>query len=467
MRPLGDLGLDIAPAVLGPLVEAAEPAAQVVLVQAARALGRRGGGGGSDAGGALGQPLVGEALRPGGRIGHLLAQALRRGAGQGLPGPGQRVGDRRGARRGGTRVGGTLVAVGADGVRARRVLRPRQPHLHRGLGLGLGGDRRRPGGCRSAGRRPGGRRNGGGRRVRGLLGSGLLHRSLDDGLGRLLRGRSLGGGRGELSRGRPSGAGLAAPPPPPRDLPPEEPAEPVVEGPVPESAAEEATHAAAAPGAATPGAPSPDTAGPGTTAVAAESEAARGCRCGCRGPDAPGPYAIGPDRHERAADTSTPPRRAGRRRRRAAEPRQPLTGTPRRAWARRCPIPAPVPERLTDKGLLPSAPNIAAPPTPGPPADGGLDEDDLRRRLGGFRRGPRPATASRDGDRRTDGPETQDRLRHRPGPATEKPHPKKPRGARSRRQAVDRAQYLRTSSEARNLHWLLTNLVEEVPASGR
>ncbi|MFC8225502.1 nitrate- and nitrite sensing domain-containing protein [Streptomyces sp. NPDC057287] len=98
--------------------------------------------------------------------------------------------------------------------------------------------------------------------------------------------------------------------------------------------------------------------------------------------DAPSPYAIGPDRHERAADTSpaTAPAPAAEA---VPAPRQPLTGI-----GEEVPDPAPSPERLTDKGLPKRTPRIAAAPSaPVTERKGSLDKDALRRRLGGFHQG--------------------------------------------------------------------------------
>ncbi|MFJ2703116.1 nitrate- and nitrite sensing domain-containing protein [Streptomyces sp. NPDC087428] len=96
---------------------------------------------------------------------------------------------------------------------------------------------------------------------------------------------------------------------------------------------------------------------------------------------ASGPYAIGPDRHERTADggpqpgdtpVHTPPPAPG-----TASVADVLPG-PRR----------PEPGRITDKGLPKRTPKVVA-PTAAPAADrkGGVDKDALRRRLGGFHQG--------------------------------------------------------------------------------
>ncbi|MGF1339137.1 nitrate- and nitrite sensing domain-containing protein [Streptomyces flavovirens] len=116
------------------------------------------------------------------------------------------------------------------------------------------------------------------------------------------------------------------------------------------------------------------------------------------------PYAIGPDRHERAADSSpaapagpgaAPP--ASTASAALPGPRQPFTapvddgpaaGFPGEGLGEEVPDPAPVPERLTDKGLPKRTPKIVAPPTaPATDRKGTLDKDALRRRLGGFHQG--------------------------------------------------------------------------------
>ena len=118
---------------------------------------------------------------------------------------------------------------------------------------------------------------------------------------------------------------------------------------------------------------------------------------------APDPYAIGPDRHERAADDSpaatTPPEAAGATGPDTGVtaagalpgPRQPVTpppAAPATGLGEEVPDPAPVPERLTDKGLPKRTPKIVDPPSvPAGDRTGTLDKDALRRRLGGFHRG--------------------------------------------------------------------------------
>ncbi|MFE7752523.1 nitrate- and nitrite sensing domain-containing protein [Streptomyces sp. NPDC057428] len=126
--------------------------------------------------------------------------------------------------------------------------------------------------------------------------------------------------------------------------------------------------------------------------------------------DAPDPYAIGPDSHERAADAAPGPAPAAES---VPGPRQPLTGL-----GEEVPDPAPVPERLTDKGLPKRTPRIAEPAPAAPVArPGGLDREALRRRLGGFQQGAKdgrrdveteiagssPQTDHNERDGRTDG----------------------------------------------------------------
>ncbi|MEU2410538.1 nitrate- and nitrite sensing domain-containing protein [Streptomyces sp. NPDC048215] len=122
-------------------------------------------------------------------------------------------------------------------------------------------------------------------------------------------------------------------------------------------------------------------------------------------PDAPSPYAIGPDRHERAADTSpaTEPAPAPAP---AADalpgPRQPLTGL-----GEEVPDPAPVPERLTDKGLPKRTPRISAPQATAPTErKGSLDKEALRRRLGGFHQGAKDGRRDVETEISDSGPQT-------------------------------------------------------------
>ncbi|MFH9392699.1 nitrate- and nitrite sensing domain-containing protein [Streptomyces sp. NPDC017556] len=96
-------------------------------------------------------------------------------------------------------------------------------------------------------------------------------------------------------------------------------------------------------------------------------------------PGVPGPYAIGPDRHERPAETGPgdrdPDGPAGRPAPHAeAAPTDTVPG-PRRPEA----------ARITDKGLPKRTPKVVRPDaTPAPGRTGSLDRDALRRRLGSF-----------------------------------------------------------------------------------
>ncbi|MEU1214887.1 nitrate- and nitrite sensing domain-containing protein [Streptomyces sp. NPDC005790] len=121
--------------------------------------------------------------------------------------------------------------------------------------------------------------------------------------------------------------------------------------------------------------------------------------------DAPSPYTIGPDAHERAADTSpaTAPASADAPAADAVPgPRQPLTGL-----GEEVPDPAPQPERLTDKGLPKRTPRITAQPSaPVTERTGGLDKDALRRRLGGFHQGAKEGRRDVEAETGESGPQT-------------------------------------------------------------
>ncbi|MFF9508805.1 nitrate- and nitrite sensing domain-containing protein [Streptomyces sp. NPDC014724] len=113
----------------------------------------------------------------------------------------------------------------------------------------------------------------------------------------------------------------------------------------------------------------------------------------------PDPYAIGPDRHERAVDESAEPRTA-------PEPAAHTAPAPAPApEPYTAPAPAPVAdalpgprqpeqqsqpqqERITDKGLPKRTPKVVKPATaPASERKGSLDKEALRRRLGGFHQG--------------------------------------------------------------------------------
>ncbi|MFC9942038.1 sensor histidine kinase [Streptomyces pratensis] len=119
---------------------------------------------------------------------------------------------------------------------------------------------------------------------------------------------------------------------------------------------------------------------------------------------APGPYDIGPDRHERAADTNpvTSPEPPPAAEDALPGPRQPLTGL-----GEEVPDPAPLPERLTDKGLPKRTPRITAPPSaPATERKGTLDKDALRRRLGGFHQGAKDGRRDVEAEIGENGPQT-------------------------------------------------------------
>ncbi|MCX4393940.1 nitrate- and nitrite sensing domain-containing protein [Streptomyces sp. NBC_01767] len=98
--------------------------------------------------------------------------------------------------------------------------------------------------------------------------------------------------------------------------------------------------------------------------------------------DAPAPYAIGPDRHERAADETPEPHPAAP----AATPVADALPGPRQPEQRSQPQqPA---ERITDKGLPKRTPKVVKPATaPTAERKSSLDKEALRRRLGGFHQG--------------------------------------------------------------------------------
>ncbi|MEV7311524.1 nitrate- and nitrite sensing domain-containing protein [Streptomyces microflavus] len=106
---------------------------------------------------------------------------------------------------------------------------------------------------------------------------------------------------------------------------------------------------------------------PATPAVPAATEAAH-----------PDPYAIGPDRHERPAESGP----GGK------DPDGPAFRPAPRAEAAADTVPGPrkpQAERVTDKGLPKRTPKVVQPEgAPAPARTGSLDKDDLRRRLGSF-----------------------------------------------------------------------------------
>ncbi|MFJ2649759.1 nitrate- and nitrite sensing domain-containing protein [Streptomyces sp. NPDC087420] len=93
-------------------------------------------------------------------------------------------------------------------------------------------------------------------------------------------------------------------------------------------------------------------------------------------PVAPGPYAIGPDAHERTPDQDTFTMRL---------PRQPGAAPARTGDGSPAPARG---ERVTDKGLPKRTPKIVT-PVPLAPQErtGSIDAEELRRRLGGFHQG--------------------------------------------------------------------------------
>lgn len=128
----------------------------------------------------------------------------------------------------------------------------------------------------------------------------------------------------------------------------------------------------------------------------------------------PGPYAIGPDAHDRVPDTAEE------------------TG------GQQEPAPSTRAEPVTDKGLPKRTPKLTTPAAvPRPRTSGSVDADALRRRLGGFRRGA-------EAGRRDVEAEIADRPGQDQAPDTGAGTTEEATGAPSRRQAVDRSQYVRT-----------------------
>ncbi|MFE4450771.1 nitrate- and nitrite sensing domain-containing protein [Streptomyces sp. NPDC056796] len=166
--------------------------------------------------------------------------------------------------------------------------------------------------------------------------------------------------------------------------------------------------AAPHPAVPTPGAdPEAPAAGPGSRAEPGpaprqESEAETTMQVRLPVPkDAPSPYAIGPDRHERAADANPatgPAAAAGA----VPGPRQPPAGL-----GEEVPDPAPVPERITDKGLPKRTPKAVEPPSaPATERTGGFDKEALRRRLGGFHQGAKDGRRDVEAEIADSGPQT-------------------------------------------------------------
>lgn len=119
-----------------------------------------------------------------------------------------------------------------------------------------------------------------------------------------------------------------------------------------------------------------DPAAPATPAAPAPTEAAH-----------PDPYAIGPDRHERPAESGPG----------GQDPDGPAFRPAPRAEAAEDTVPGPrkpQAERVTDKGLPKRTPKVVQPEgAPATARTGSLDKDDLRRRLGSFHQ------AAKDGRR--------------------------------------------------------------------
>lgn len=105
------------------------------------------------------------------------------------------------------------------------------------------------------------------------------------------------------------------------------------------------------------------------------------------GPEtAAGPYAIGPDRHERTADESVRPQPAPAPAPPAPAPVADAFPGPRHPEPE--PHAEPQPGPITDKGLPKRTPKVVRPASaPTPERTGSVDKEALRRRLGGFHQG--------------------------------------------------------------------------------
>lgn len=111
---------------------------------------------------------------------------------------------------------------------------------------------------------------------------------------------------------------------------------------------------------------------------------------------AAGPYAIGPDRHERTADEGGRPQPTTTPAPAAPTPVAPPAASVATPVADALPGPRrpepdrqePAPERITGKGLPKRTPKVVKPASaPAPERTGSVDKEDLRRRLGGFHQG--------------------------------------------------------------------------------
>ncbi|MEU0134272.1 nitrate- and nitrite sensing domain-containing protein [Streptomyces sp. NPDC006296] len=176
----------------------------------------------------------------------------------------------------------------------------------------------------------------------------------------------------------------------------------------PETVTPDAPEPDAVPQAPAAPAPAPE-ASPAAPAAGEESEAETTMQVRLPAQaDAPSPYAIGPDRHEHAADTSPG---SGPAPEQVADalpgPRQPLTGL-----GEEVPDPAPVPERLTGKGLPKRTPRISEPvPAAATERRTSVDKEALRLRLGGFHQGAKDGRRDVEAEMAGTDPQTdQDRT---------------------------------------------------------
>ncbi|MFB6978759.1 sensor histidine kinase [Streptomyces scopuliridis] len=135
---------------------------------------------------------------------------------------------------------------------------------------------------------------------------------------------------------------------------------------------------------------------------------------GATAPDtAVGPYAIGPDSHERALDGEPPTTGPDQDTFTMRLPRQPGSAEPEPA----APAGADGPERITDKGLPKRTPRIVKPAAAPTGRSGSVDAEALRRRLGGFHRGAKEGRRDVEAEL-TEQSEQSDRAEHAEPPAS-------------------------------------------------
>ncbi|MFE4538641.1 nitrate- and nitrite sensing domain-containing protein [Streptomyces scopuliridis] len=135
---------------------------------------------------------------------------------------------------------------------------------------------------------------------------------------------------------------------------------------------------------------------------------------GATAPDtAVGPYAIGPDSHERAHDGEPPTTGPDQDTFTMRLPRQPGSAEAEPA----APAGADGPERVTDKGLPKRTPRIVKPAAAPTGRSGSVDAEALRRRLGGFHQGAKEGRRDVEAEL-TEQSEQSDRAEHAEPPAS-------------------------------------------------